>query len=337
MKLQPDKFAQHAKSGLLPIYWCCGDEPLLVQEAGEALRSTAASQGFDERELHHVDSGFSWAETLISANSLSLFASRKIIEIRLKSGKLDEQAGKALTDYLANPNPDTIILLISAKPDRNATRGKGYKLVDKVGAIVTLWPIEGYQLLQWIEQRFQAAQLKADRDACQLLADRVEGNLLAAVQEIAKLKLLIDGDTVTASTIMQVVADSSRYTVFNLSDRMLTGNPADALKVLNGLRGEGTEVILILWALTREVRTLVQLASSNNIHASFKQLRIFDRRQPTYTKALARISKKQSLDALDQCRHIDNMIKGAEQGNVWDELALLILTVCGHSLSIQQH
>ncbi|CAH0991638.1 DNA polymerase III subunit delta [Sinobacterium norvegicum] len=336
MKLSPNQFDQHAKSGLLPIYWCCGDESLLVQEAGEALRRVAASQGFDERELHHVDSSFSWAETLTSANSLSLFASRKIIEIRLKAGKLDEQAGKALASYLDNPNPDTIILLISAKLDSNASRSKGYKLVDKVGGIVTLWPIEGYQLVKWIEQRLNAAKLKADQEACQLLADRVEGNLLAAVQEIEKLKLLVDGDTVTAKTVMQVVADSSRYTVFNLSDRMLTGNPGEALKVLNGLRGEGAEVILILWALTREVRILVQLASSTNINASFKQLRIFDRRQPIYRKALSRMSKRQGLGALDHCRRIDNMAKGAEKGNVWDELSLLVLTVCGHSLAIQQ-
>ncbi|ROR98737.1 DNA polymerase III delta subunit [Sinobacterium caligoides] len=334
MKIRADQLAKSCQKGFSPLYWICGDEPLLVQESCEQLRSIALQQGYDERERYHVESGFNWAEVLTSANSLSLFASRKIIEVRLTKGKLDDKGNKALQSYLENPSPDTILILCSPKLDASASRSKGYKAIEKASVIVPVWPVEGYQLTQWIGQRLQQAGLQAEPDACQLLAERVEGNLLAAVQEIEKLSLLVDEPLITADTVMQVVADNARYTPFNLTDKMLAGQPADSLRVLNGLRAEGSEAILVLWAITREVRLLCQLINSPNLAVSFKQLRVFDRRQPLYKKMLARLNGQRCHAALDNCRRIDNMIKGAEQGNVWDEMALVVLTISGHPLEL---
>ena len=333
MKIRADQLAAHSKKGLSPIYWVCGDEALLVQECCEALRKIAHQQGFIEHERYHVDNRFDWNEITTSANSMSLFASRKVIDIRLTAGKLDEAAGKSLQRYLTSPSPDTILLLSGPKLETSASRNKTYKAIDQAGCIIQIWPIEGYQLNKWIDARLKKVGLKADSDACQLLAERVEGNLLAAVQEIEKLALLIDGNTVSVDTITEAVADNARYTIFNLSDKMLDGKSAESLKVLNGLRAEGSEAILVLWALTREIRTLCQLSTSNNINTSFKQLRIFDRKQPVYKKILQRLSSRQCHQALDHCRRIDAMIKGAEDGNVWDEISRLVLSICGHSLA----
>lgn len=223
-KLRPEQLSSALQKQLAPIYLISGDEPLLVQEACDQIRSSARQQGFNERVLYHGDKSFDWSQLLSEANSLSLFADRKILELRIDNGKPGDAGSKALVEYASQPSEDNLLLIVTPKLDGNAQRSKWFKALDKVGVTVQIWPINEQQLPHWLEQRLRTAGLNADRDTISLLAAQVEGNLLAAAQEVEKLKLLAPEGQVTPEMVSGMVTDSARYDVFSLIDKALHGD-----------------------------------------------------------------------------------------------------------------
>ncbi len=339
-KLRPDQLAGALRKGLSPVYLVSGDEPLLAQEACDQIRQAARKAGFSEREIHHVEAGFDWDHLLTSANSLSLFAERKVIELRIDNGKPGDKGGKALLSYCDNPSEDNLLLIVTPKLDGSSQRSKWYKTLEKTGTVIQIWPVAPTQLPRWIDQRLQQAGLQASRDAIDMLAARVEGNLLAATQEIEKLKLLAVDGQVSAEMISGAVADSARYDVFTLIDKALHGDARGAVRTLQGLKGEGTDATVILWALAREIRTLNQVQHAvqqgQPLDRAAQNAGVWDKRKPLVSNALRRLKQAQLQMLLRKANGIDKAIKGLRNADAWDELMDLTLNLSGtFSLSPQ--
>ncbi|KZX56921.1 DNA polymerase III subunit delta [Halioglobus sp. HI00S01] len=330
MRLYPEKLAGHLKQQLLPVYLISGDEPLLVQECCDLVRKAARDAGCTDREIIDVVPRFKWDEILHSASSMSLFAERKLVEIRMPSGKPGADGSKALCEYLdMAAGSDDILLIVSGKIDKQSTNSKWYKALDKAGATVQIWPIEARDLPRWLQQRCSAAGLSIDNDALQLLCEQVEGNLLAAVQEVEKLKLLASDGQINAETITASVSNNARYNLFDMTDHALKGNAGTSLKMLHGLRGEGTEPAVALWALLREVRTLHQARQQVDAGQSPQQvlggLRVWKNRMPLMQGALSRHNSVTLTALLEQASAVDGTIKGFAAGKPWDQLENLVL------------
>ena len=335
MRVYPEKLAAHLQKNLLPVYLVSGDEPLLLQECCDLVRREARAQGCTDREIIDAGKGFDWQEILHSATSMSLFAERKLVELRLPSGKPGADGSKALCQYLEIASGDDVLLMVAGKIDKQSTNSKWFKALDKAGAVIQVWPVDNRKLPGWLRQRVSAAGMGIDDEALQLLSDRVEGNLLAAVQEVEKLKLLVSDTQITARNVIDAVSDNARYTVFELADMALQGDAAASLHILHGLRGEGTEPTVALWALTREIRTLheVILECSNGQGAmqALNTRRVWKNRIPLMQAALARHNPESAAGMLEQALQVDGSIKGFADGKPWDNLESLVLLLCGVS------
>lgn len=332
-KINADKLANHCSGKLLPVYIVSGDEPLLVQEACDTLRQGARAQGFSERELYHTDSSLDWQQLLQSANSMSLFAERKIIEVRSHNSKPNDAAKNALLEYSKNPSPDTLLMLIFPKIERATQNAKWFKAIDAVAGNIQVWPVGPTFFHRWVDLRLKSEGLKATSDAVSILASKVEGNLLACVQEIQKLKLLSDGSTIDGQAMANAVVDSARYDIFSLVDRATGGDARAAVRTLQGLREEGTEATLILWALAREIRALNALffakQQGGNLDSIARTHGIFDKRLPLVRQALGRLKVGQLRLLLRQCALADRAIKGASKQNIWSLLNDITLMLAG--------
>ena len=320
MKVQANQLSRSLKQ-LLPVYLVSGDETLIAEQCCDQIRQACKQQGFNEREVYHLDSGFNWDDFVQSANSMSLFADRKLIELRCKTTKLGDAGSKAICRYLDAVNPDTVISIIMPKIDASTQKGKWYKTVDKHGACVPVWPVERHQLPGWIQQKLSEKGISATEEAVAFLADNVEGNLLAASQEVEKLALMgIEGD-IDLTAMTDAISNMSRYTVFNLVDKCLAGDCAGALRTLSGLKGEGVEPTLILWSVSRELRALHAMhdlmASGQEPDQAMKSQRVFENRKNATRQALQRLKLVRVQRLLRLSRNIDQVIKGQVQGNVW--------------------
>jgi DNA polymerase-3 subunit delta len=330
MKIAAQKLKEQLAKGGEKAYWICGDETLLVQESCDLVRDYAKQQGFTNREVWHVEAGFDWQEVFNSANSMSLFGDRQLLELRLGNGKPTAKILDAIASYVSDPNPDTLLLIIGPKIDAATMRGKKFLPIEQVITIAQVWPIEPQQLPEWISARLAAKNLTADNEALTILCERVEGNLLAAQQEIEKLSMLTESNHLDAEAIISLVADSARYDVFSLSNKVLLGDTSGALKTLRGLRAEGTDTTQILWVLAKEVRNLVtvsELAQTSNIDTALRQARIYQRQQGPIKQALKRHSHGKLQAILKLSHQIDLTIKGMAAGNPWDGLEKLILSL----------
>lgn len=337
MNIRLEQLNAQLDQGLKPVYLVFGDEPLLVQEACDTIRAAARNAGFTEREVHQVDAKYKWDEFFATSNALSLFAERKIIELRLASGKPGDEGSKALQAYCTNPADTNLLLVIAPKLDKSSQNTKWFKALDSAGAHIAVWPVDHQQMPQWISRRVQQAGVKADREAIKLLAELVDGNLLAAAQEIEKLKLLDAERPIDCNSIRESVSDSSRYNVFNLVDAALKGEAAHTHKILAGLRGEGVEPGALIWALSREIRQLASMAQlveqGQSAQQVMRQYHVWSNRQQMIGKALARL-KAQSLHRLLQRMAIaDQTMKGMRRGNVWDILEQTALLLAGARLA----
>ena len=342
-KLRPEQLGGAVKKQLAPVYMVFGDETLLVQEACDQIRAGARAAGFLERELYHNESSFDWNQVLAAANSLSLFADKKIIEVRLPTGKPGNDGAKVLLEYAKavknGAGEDNILLLVGAKLDAAAQRAKWFKALEPLGAFVQIWPIGTQQLPRWLDQRLRAANLRAEPGAIDILASRIEGNLLAGAQEIEKLKLLADNGIISSELMSSSVADSARYDVFGLIDKALHGDARGAVKCLHGLRSEGTDATVVLWALARELRTLAQMAHltalGKNFDMAAKQSGVWDKRKVLIKNALRRLREPQVQQLLRAANGVDKAIKGMRKASPWDELLDLTLNLAGtQSLSV---
>lgn len=336
MQIKPEQLNAQLKQGLAPIYFVSGDEALLVQEACDAIRAAARQAGCSEREVHHVENGFDWQGFLQSGDAMSLFADRKLIELRLPTGKPGDAGSKALQAYAERLSEDNILLVISGKLEGSARNSKWYKALDKAGAVVTIWPMDLKQLPGWAMRRMKEKGLQPSREAVALLVERVEGNLLACAQEIEKLLLLHGAGPVDVDQVAASVADSSRFDIYKLVDGALQGDAVRTTRIVNGLKGEGVEPVLVLWALSREIRAMAGMAFELSQGARGEQVlakqRVWEKRKPLVRVGLKRHSLAHWQAMLDCCAEIDAMIKGGRTGNVWDELLELSLRLGGIQL-----
>lgn len=324
MKVRPDQLDRHLKNELAPIYFICGDEPLQIMESADQIRAVARQREYTEREVMDVDTQFDWNLLLDSANSLSLFAEKRILELRLPTGKPGKVGSKILQEYAQRPADDAILIISSGKLDASSKNTKWFKTLDQLGVVIQCWPVNAEQLPGWINLRLQSKGIAAEREAVQLLADRVEGNLLAAAQEVDKLFLLYGEGKLNFEQTASAVADSARFNIYDLVDSALAGDVVRTARIIGGLKGEGVEPVLMLWALTREIRMLAKISEANvSADAAMAKLRVWENKKILIRKALARHRSSRWKLFLKRCAKIDKVIKGVEQGRVWDELLML--------------
>lgn len=337
MRLRPNELGNRLKQGLHPVYLITGDEPLQMDETADLIRSEAKIQGYSERTIIEADRRFDWNELIHEADSLSLFAQLRILDLRLPSGKPGATGGKALVEYAGRPPQDTILLMTMPKLERSQGNSKWFKALDKIGAVIQLWPIEGQRLPPWIEQRMRSAGLIPEPGVVTLLSERIEGNLLAASQEIEKLLLLHGPGVITLEQLTDAVSDSARYDVFNLVDSALQGKTAYCVRILNGLRGEGAPAPVVLWALTREVRLLAELSyetgKGRSPHQAIAARReIWDKRRQLVSTGLQRLSSNRLRGLLVLCGRADRAIKGREQSDPWQLLQEITSRLSGRAI-----
>ena len=329
MKIPANQLVTSVQKSLLPCYLVSGDEHLLVQEALDAIRAAARDQGFDARELHVATTGFDWAELAGASANLSLFAEKRIVELRLPTGKPGRQGGAGIIELLENAGDDLLILISTPKLDRSAAASKWAKAVESQGALVQVWPIDLRELPSWIGRRMQKAGLKPDRNAIRLIADRVEGNLLAADQEIEKLRLLLGEGEVTGEDVNNAVANSSRYDVYKLADAAVGGDASRALRILDGVRAEGVDAVVVVWALTRELRVLGKLAdkvqSGSELGAALQKSGVWRNRQGIVRSCVARHRTTDFYKLVKLARRADAAAKGQSGEDAWQLATNIVL------------
>jgi len=324
LKLTTDSLVAHLEQHLLPVYLVSGDEPLLVAEAADAVRARARASGFDERETYFIERASDWEEASAAAGNLSLFAARRIIEVRLASAKPGVAGGAALVKLAKSAAQDLVVLVIAPRVDRDAQSAAWVQAIEAAGAWVQIWPVEDPLFVAWLNGRARGLGLKLDADALELLAQRTEGNLLAAQQELQKLQLLFPDTVVNAAAVLAGVADSTRYDVSQLTEAALAGAAARALQVLAGLRAEGVEAPLVLWGLSRAARELW------HAHAGAPQR--WQQQGRALSQGLRRARTVPFARVARRAERADRMIKGRLLGDAWDELALLIAEFCWRPL-----
>ena len=327
MKLASDELPRHLAAGLQPLYVVHGDAELLALEAADSIRVAARAAGFAEREVLTAEAGFKWAELGYAARSVSLFSPQKLIELRVPTGKPGVEGSQVLQDYCAELPSDIVTLITLPRLDKTAMGSKWFAALEKNGVLLAADDIPRAALPNWIAARLQRGGQQADRETLQFLAERVEGNLLAAWQEIQKLALLYPPGKLSFEQVKDAVMDVARYDVFKLSEAMLNGNAVRYAHILDGLRGEGTATVLILWALTEEIRTQVKvltgLQRGGHLAGLLREARVWGSRQETVQTAARRLKLPQAERALRQAALLDKTIKGLRDGDVWDELLQL--------------
>jgi len=335
MRIKPEQLSAALQKGLMPVYFITGDEPLQLGEMADAVRQAARKAGFENREIISAETGFEWNQLALLADSLSIFADKKIIDLRLPSGTPGTDGAKALIAYCDRLPEDTLLLITAGKLASGASKSRWLEALDKVGIVIQVWPLEGQDLIRWLQQRMQQRGLNAETDGLRILASRIEGNLLAAAQEIEKLYVLYGIGTLSNQQIFDVVADSSRYDVFKLMDSVLSSNVNRIFKVLSGLRSEGIAAPIVLWALTREARVLIKiklaLSQEQNREVVFKNNQIWDKRKQLVSNALNRLSDHNLNSMLLLSAKADRQIKGQQKGDAWGTL----LAICLMFASIQ--
>jgi DNA polymerase III subunit delta len=318
---------QLAAGELKPVYLIAGAEHLLVIEAADALRARAKELGYLERDVLDVESSFDWNQLGQAGRSMSLFASRKLIDLRLPTGRPGKEGSAAIVEYCATPPPDTV-LLITANDWSRKHEGAWSSAIERAGSMVPVWPLKREELPDWIASRAASRGLKITADAIALLADRVEGNLLAAAQEIDKLALLHAGHTLDVEALEASVADDARYDVFRLADAAIGGDAGRALHIVAGLRAEGEELIPLLgWMLT-QLRLLLRIASAQNVDTGLRNERIWPQsREGLFRRALKNSDRTHWERCLEQAGRIDRIAKGRGEGDAWRELERLVAAI----------
>ncbi len=327
MKLSSDSLARHLERQLLPVYLISGDEPLLAGEAADAVRSRARALGFTEREVHLLDRSADWDAVRAAAGTLSLFATRRIIELRLPSGKPGATGGRALEGIIQSIGEDTLLLIVTGRLDRDAQGADWVRAAEARGAWLAVWPISAERMVPWLEARCRKLDLAADTEALELLADRTQGNLLAAQQELEKLRLLSPRERVTVERVLAGAADSARFGIGELTEALVAGQLGRALRVLDGLKSESIELPLVLWAAIKAMRDVWACHTGSG-----DAPRGPPGRPAVSTDEVRRRAAQLSFRRLAQrAVRADAMAKGRLAGDAWDELSLLACDLCGRA------
>ncbi|MFZ6847055.1 DNA polymerase III subunit delta [Undibacterium sp. RuRC25W] len=339
MQLRFDALDGHLAKTLAPLYVITSDEHLLALEAADKIRRAAKAQGFLEREMLSVERSFKWGALLAANQSQSLFGDKKLIDLRIPTGKPGKDGGQALQDYVNHLSPDNLTLITLPKLDWATQKAAWVTSLQQAAVYIDIALVERNQLPNWINQRLAMQQQSADRPSLDFIADRVEGNLLAAHQEIQKLALLHPTGKLSFEQIHDAVLNVARYDVFKLNEAMLSGDVSRLVRMLNGLKGEGEALPLVLWAMAEEIRTLLKLKSGMSqgrpLSALLKEYRIWGPREKLMDPALRRVSLQTLQTALQEASQVDKMVKGlrakAFAGDAWDALLQLGLRVASAS------
>ena len=335
MQLRIDALEAHLTKPLAPLYVLASDEHLLALEAADRIRKTARAQGFSEREVLVVERSFKWGALLEANQSQSLFGERKLIELRIPTGKPGKEGGQALQNYAASLSPDNVTLITLPKLDWATQKAAWVGALQQAGVYIDIPLVERNQLPGWIGSRLAAQKQSADRQGIDFIAERVEGNLLAAHQEIQKLALLYPEGKLGFEQIQDAVLNVARYDVFKLNEAMLAGDAARLARMLEGLKGEGEALPLVLWAVAEEIRTLLKLkagmAQGRPLGMLLKEFRIWGPRERLMEPALRRVGMATLEAALQEAAQIDKMVKGlrarAFAGDAWDAMLQLGLKI----------
>ena len=335
MRTSPDGLSSGLARGLGSAYLVTGSEPLLIGEACDAIRATARAQQYADREVHFLERGFDWNALLADAANLSLFASRRLIELRIGPAP-DAESGRALAGLAERPPEDTV-LLVSGELEYKSLKAAWVGAFEKHGVLVVTQPVERPALPGWIRERLGRKGVTIEPAAAELLADRVEGNLLAAQQEVERIALLMPEAALDTGQVAELVADSARYDVFELSAAAFSGEPGRALRILAGLRGEGREPPLVLWALLNDLRGLSRVAQraerERSLDAIFRAEQIWSRRQEPLRAALRRLSRADIDSLLLAAAAADRMAKGSLGGDAWVALEAIVARIAGLRLA----
>jgi DNA polymerase III subunit delta len=333
MQISADQLASHLKRGLAPIYFVYGEEQLLVEECTRAIRDAAQAAGYLGRQVLTVESGFDWNGFFNSSQSMSLFSERRLLELRLPTGKPGDAGSKVLLEIAARPPADTVFVVSSGKLDKQTRETRWAKALESAGVVIAVYPPDAAQWPTWIRRRMEIHSLRPGPGVVDLLAHLMEGNLLACAQEIDKLAMLFGAADVGLDDIEGNLSDNARYNVFALADASLRGEPLAVARILDRLRGEGVEPILILWALTREARELSQMAAmvatGQPVTRVLDARRVWTKRKPLLTAALKRLSPEAAQNLLRRAARTDRILKGRAAGDVWQELQCLALGMSG--------
>ncbi len=334
MQLRPDQLAAHLRrQTLAPVYFISGDEPLQQLECGDQLRAAARAGGYAERVVLDVDKDFAWDSLTRTLAERSLFGDRQLVELRMTTPRPGREGGKVLADCAGQAAEDKLLLIRAGKLDKAALQTKWLRAIEKAGVLIRVWPIAPAQLPDWIQRRMQALQKQISAEAARLIAERVEGNLLAARQELEKLALLIDKDTIEIEDALGAVADSARYDVFAMIESACLGDARRALLMLNGLRREGGEPLALFGALMWEFRRACSMAAELEAGAGlgelFARYKIWQQRQRPLGAVLKRHSAARLRRLLRHCAAIDKTLKSSRREEGWDQLGALLLAISG--------
>jgi DNA polymerase-3 subunit delta len=335
VRTSPDALPSGLARGLRSAYLITGIEPLLIGEAAVAVREAARAAGYADREVHFIERGFDWDELLRDSANLSLFASRRLIEIKFNSAP-DAESQRALAGLAAQPPADTV-LLVSGELERKSLATNWVKAFEEHGVLVVTQPVERGALPRWIRDRLAGQGVQIDAAATELLADRVEGNLLAAQQEVERIVLLMPGATLGAEDVAELVADSARYDVFELSAAAFSGHATRALRILSGLRAEGQEPPLIIWALLQDLRALSRVAlragRERSLEDAFRAEQVWSTRQGPIKAALGRLDRRRIDSLITSVARADRIAKGSLRGDAWVEIEGLVARIAGLRLA----
>jgi len=332
MQLRADGLDAHLAKTLAPVYAVHGDEPLLALDAADAVRSAARKRGFSEREVFEAGRGFDWSSLRGSLGSLSLFASKRIVELRLPNGKPGTQGGEALAEYCAQPAADTLLLVSLPRVDRATQNAAWFRGIVDSGVLVDIWPLERARLPAWIAERLGRQGQRASREVLEFLAARVEGNLLAAHQEVQKLALLAGPGELALAAVEDAVADVARYNPQDAAEALLGGDTGRYVRVIEGLRGEGEAPTFVLFVISNALFVLRSAHASGSLDAAFQQQRVYGRSlQAALRGALARYRPAAVEEAIAAAAAIDRAIKGIRLRDPWQEFIALGLKLAGGS------
>jgi len=334
VKLNPQQLKSHVSGGLKPVYLLSGDEPLLVDEALAILRVAAVDQGYTERERHIAERSFDWDGLSAGLQSMSLFAERRIVEVRLPTGKPGVEGSRFLVEVAGNPPPDTVIVVITPKLDGKAQKLKWVTSLMKAGVWVPIFAPGPGELPAWLSGRLAAAGLKVERDALQLLVTQVEGNLLAAKQEIDKLVLLAKGGQVTIDTVRTSVADGARFDVFQLGDAALAGKNARVARILYSLEKEGVAAPLVVWSLVREsiavADVIFRMSGGQSVGQAMTRAGVWSSRQNLFRRATQGRDISFARRLVASASRAERIVKGSLRGRPWNALLELAMMLAGN-------
>jgi DNA polymerase-3 subunit delta len=333
MDVKARDLAAHLEQPLAPLYVVLGYEPLLAIEAGDAIRAAARRQGCDEREVLVVEPGFKWDAFLAASANMGLFGNRKLVDLRIASGKPGVEGARSLEAYAGNPNPDQVLLITLPKLDRAAQAAAWFGALAAAGVTVAVYPLGRDELPAWIAARLARQKQRASRDTLAFLADRCEGNLFAARQEIEKLGLLLPEGDIDHDAVERAVTDVARYDVFELSEAWLAGDAARVQRILSALAAEGEGLPFIVWQLGEDVHALAgvldAVAAGTPMAGALKSARVWGKRQQAMERAAKRIDRGQVIALLRSLSRLDALSKGLGRGNPWDEIAAAGFALAG--------